>query len=168
MNRIITYQPVQQAIQLNSYEKGSLFEEYIISLFNQKHFKVKEWRKSERFFDNVIPYGHCLPDFELIFMGKREHNFAVECKWKKEFKNGKIQWADQTKIDIYKKFQKERKLIVFVAIGIGGHPSNPNKLFVTPLDKICMYTEVTENDLMKYNRKPTNRFFYDTIQLRLW
>jgi hypothetical protein len=168
MNNILTQQALPPVNQLNSYEKGKLFETYIKELFNERHFKVKEWRRSERFADGIVPFGHCLPDFELVFMGKRDYSFAVECKWQMEFKNGKIKWADEKRINIYKGFQKERRVIVFIAIGIGRHPANPEKLFVTPLDKICMKTEVSEIDLMEYNHKPARRFFYDTVQLRLW
>jgi len=168
MNNVHTQQAVKQVSEPDSFEKGGLFEEYIKMLFNERHFKVKEWRKSEKFANGFLPFGHCLPDLELIFMGKREYSFAIECKWKKEFRGGKIKWADEKKIRIYKQFQREKRMIVFIAIGIGGEPSNPGKLFVTPLDKICMDTEIHESDLMKYNRKPTRRFFYDTVQLRLF
>jgi hypothetical protein len=159
MNNILTQESLPPLSKLDSFDKGRLFEEYIKQLFNERHFKVKQWRKCERFTDGVVPFGHCLPDFELVFMGRREYNFAVECKWQKEFDNGEIKWADTKKINIYKQFQKERRLIVFVAIGIGRHPSNPEKLFVTPLDKICMFTKVSENDLMVYKRYPKKGSF---------
>jgi|KBSSwiStaDraftv2_1062776.scaffolds.fasta_scaffold52124_2 hypothetical protein len=167
MNRIITHQSSQDGKRGDSFEKGRLFEEYIIKLFNERHFSLQEWRKSEKR-TGFIPFTHSFPDLELIFMGKMNHRFAIECKWKQEFKNGKIEWAEEKKIRVYKQFQKEKRMIVFIAIGIGGEPSNPEKLFVTPLDKICMHCEVYESDLLKYNHKPTRRFFYDTVQLRLW
>ena len=101
-------------------------------------------------------------------MGVRNYRFAVECKWKKRFFNGQIEWADRKKVDVYKKFQNDQRAIVFVAIGIGGEPSNPERLFVTPLDMICNKTWVRESDLLKFKRRPTHRFFFDTVQLRLW
>src|ERR1043166_1588246 len=126
MNRITTHQPHSRVYEPDSFEKGRLFEEYITKLFNERHFKLKEWRKSERT-DSSIPFTHCFPDLELIFMGAKDHRFAIECKLKKEFKNGKIKWAAENKICIYKQFQKEKGMIVFIAIGIGGEPYDPEK-----------------------------------------
>lgn len=57
---------------------------------------------------------------------------------------------------------------VFIVIGIGGTQSNPEKLFVTPLDNIKTYVEVYEHQLIEYKRNPTHKFFYDTIQLKLF
>ena len=161
-------QPSQKVTEPNSYEKGRLFEEYIISLFNERHFKVKEYRMAVKAINGNLRFDHYLPDLELIFMGMRNHKFAVECKWKKSFFRGHIKWADQKKINIYKKFQNDERAIVFVAIGIGGEPSKPERLFVTPLDMVCNKTWISESDLLEFNRKPTRRFFYDTVQLRLW
>jgi hypothetical protein len=163
---IIKSPQANQVYQPDSFEKGRLFEEFIMNLFNEKYFKVKEWRMSKRMYE--VPFTHSFPDLELIFMGKKDHHFAIECKWKEKIKGEKFAWATENKIRIYKQFQKEKGIIVFIAIGIGGKPYNPEKLFVTPLDKICMHSEVSESDLMFYSRKPTRRFFYNTVQLKLF
>lgn len=168
MNNINTHPVSRPVVEPDSYEKGRLFEEYVIKLFNERHFKLKEWRMSAKAIEGNLPSDHYLPDLELIFMGMRNHRFAVECKWKKNFFKGQIEWANQRKINVYKKFQNDERAIVFVAIGIGGEPSNPEKLFVTPLDMICNMTWLSESDLLQFKRKPTHRFFYDTVQLRLW
>ena len=168
MNNTTIQQAPKRVNEPDSFEKGQLFEKYIISLFNERHFKLKEWRKSVKAIEGNLPFNHCLPDLELIFMGMRNHRFAVECKWKKKLVKGQIEWANQKKIDVYKKFQTDERTIVFIAIGIGGEPSNPERLYVTPLDTICNKTWISESDLLKFNRKPTRRFFYDTVQLRLW
>ena len=60
-----------------------------------------------------------------------------------------------------------RNIQVFIAIGIGGEPSNPEKLFITPLDHISMYTEVFESHLIRYKRNPKQRFD-DSEQLSLF
>jgi hypothetical protein len=105
MNRIITHQSSQDGKRGDSFEKGRLFEEYIIKLFNERHFSLQEWRKSEKR-TGFIPFTHSFPDLELIFMGKMNHRFAIECKWKQEFKNGKIEWAEEKKIRVYKQSRK--------------------------------------------------------------
>jgi hypothetical protein len=154
--------------QPDSFEKGRLFEDCIIKLFNEKHFKLKKWRKAEKVTDRSYLFDRCNPDLELIFVGARQYRFAVECKWRKEFIAGKIDWANDKQICVYEDFQHQNRIPVFIAIGVGGDPSNPEKLFVTPLNNISRSTEVYESELIPFKRKPTRRFFYNTVQLKLF
>jgi hypothetical protein len=150
------------------YEQGRLFEDYIRQLFNQKSFQLKKWRKSGGIPKDTFIPDHLYPDLELIFVGRNQYPFAVECKWRRRFNNGSIDWATWDQISRYEEFQRKRAMPVFIAIGIGGTPSDPNRLFVTPLCNLTQHTHVYEHQLIQYNRKPAQKFFYDTIQLRLW
>lgn len=153
---------------LDSYEKGYLFESYIIKLFNEEYFKLDKWRKSQKTNERFSLLTHYYPDLELIFSGSKKYKFAVECKWRQEFIDGKIRWAEERQISRYESFERKYGIYVFVAIGIGGEPSGPEKLFVTPLANISKHTEVYESQLIPYKRKPTRRFFYDTVQIKLF
>ena len=168
MNTITNHQAVKQVCPPDSFEKGHAFEKYIIQLFNERYFKLMKWRQAERITDNSYLFDRSNPDLELVFAGAKKYRFAVECKWRKEFTCGKIDWASSYQVCVYEHFQEQNRIPVFIAIGIGGEPSNPERLFVTPLDNISMYTEVYESDLIPYKRKPTHKFFYDTVQLRLF
>src|SRR5688572_13698289 len=150
----------------DNYEIGKAFEEYIYKLFNNKVFKVEQWLKAEKFPEGLYKPGHSNPDLHLIFNGK--YKFAVECKWRKEFIDGKINWADPSKIRRYQKFQNRNRIPVFIAIGIGGTSSSPDRLFVTPLDHISMFPTVFESRLIPFKRKPTRKLFYDAIQFKLF
>ncbi|MFL5739268.1 MAG: hypothetical protein ACJ75B_03550 [Flavisolibacter sp.] len=167
MNKIDT-SIVPPISKLDTYEKGYLFEEYVIELFNKEFFNLVKWRKSQRTNDRLALLTSSYPDLELIFAGKNKYKFAVECKWRKEFYAGKITWAEVKQINSYETFEYKYRIPVFVAIGIGGEPCNPKKLFVTPLCNISGNIEVHESNLIPYNRKPTRRFFYDTVQLKLF
>lgn len=154
--------------QIDSYEKGRLFEEYVTKLFNDQHFKLKDWRKAERISFSELPKNHCDPDLELIF-GRGQYKFAVECKWRNEFNDGILRWDKKDKsLETYRNYSRENNIPVFIVIGVGGDPSNPEKMFVTPLEKICSSVEIVESDLMPYKRKPTHKFFYDIRQLKLF
>ena len=168
MKTPITTQPVRQSSAIDGFEKGRLFEQYVIQLFNQYNFKFAEWRMSQKLEDKLLLQDCGNPDLELIFSRHKNHHFAVECKWREKFVDGKIKWAHEHQIRSYKNFENQRRIPVFIAIGIGGEPSKPEKLFVTPLRNIEMYSEVYEADLIPYKRKPTRRFFYDTVQLKLF
>ncbi len=152
----------------DSYKKGSLFEEYIIKLFNQDSFEIVKWRRSARLEDRILLEDCANPDLELVFSRHRKYHFAVECKWREKFVEGKITWATELQICSYRTFENRRRIPVFVAIGVGGEPSKPQRLFVTPLRNIEKYSAVYESDLIPYKRRPTNRFFYDTVQLKLF
>lgn len=161
---------IKQINYQDNYEKGKAFEQYIINLFNQHSFQWKKWRESKKFTDQFLPTDHYNPDLEmeLVFTGAKKYRFAVECKWRKEFKEGTITWASNSQICSYQIFQSQARMPVFIAIGIGGQPSSPEKLFVTPLDNISQHNYVHELQLIPFKRKPTNRFFYDIRQLKLF
>ena len=105
---------------------------------------------------------------ELVFTGARKYRFAIECKWRKEFRDGKIDWARNDQICVYRMFQDQVRIPVFVAIGIGGEPDSPEKLFLTPLNNIHMHNELYEAGLIPFKRKPTHKFYYDVKQLKLF
>jgi hypothetical protein len=168
MKTPITNRPVRQSSTLDPFEKGRLFEQYVIELFNEDNFKLSKWRRSQKHEDKLLLQDCNNPDLELIFGRYKKNAFAVECKWREKFIEGKITWANDYQICCYMNFENQRRIPVFVAIGIGGEPSKPERLFVTPLRNIEMYTEVYESDLIPYKRKPTSKFFYDTVQLNLF
>ena len=134
MNQYTLSTAKKQIIYQDNYDKGKAFEQYIINLFNQHSFHRKKWRKSEKFTDRFSSIDHSNPDLEmeLVFTGAKKYRFAVECKWRKEFKAGSMTWANDSQICSYQIFQSQARMPVFVAIGIGGEPSSPEKLFVTP------------------------------------
>ena len=42
----------------DSYEKGRLFEDYLIKLFNEDHFALVKWRKSQKINDKLTLLTH--------------------------------------------------------------------------------------------------------------
>jgi hypothetical protein len=113
--------------------------------------------QGEKTSDILTLFDHFYPDLELIFVGAKRHKFAAECKWRKEFVSGKICWAKDRQICSYEEFEYKFRIPVFVAIGIVGEASNPEKLFVTRLQNISKFTEVYESDLIPYKRQPTTQ-----------
>src|SRR4051812_21465078 len=103
MKTPITNRPVRQSSALDPFEKGRLFEQYVIELFNQDNFKLTNYRKSEKFIGNVSLQDCNNPDLELIFDRNKKYPFAVECKWREKFHEGKITWAKDHQIYFYKK-----------------------------------------------------------------
>jgi hypothetical protein len=168
MSSKLIFSKTQLIDQPDSFEKGHAFENYIVSLFNNHKFQLIHWRSDKRASNGMFPLSSSYPDLELVFRGSRNFRFAIECKWREKFNDGRMQWANSYQICMYEDYQNQNRIPVFIAIGIGGEPSNPGKLFITPLNNLSKYTEVFERDLIPYNRNPKNKFFYDTVQLKLF
>jgi hypothetical protein len=168
MNNTRSLKPQSLARKKEDFKNGYLFEAYIKNLFNEKNFKLKRWRKSVLLPPDTYISDLCYPDLELIFVRRNHYPFAVECKYKSNFRaDGTISWASEKNIAVYESFEKKFNMTVFIAIGIGGSPSNPQKLFVTPLANIKEHPNVSEQQLIKYVRKTDRRFFLDTVNKKL-
>ena len=168
MNKIITTVAAPQENELENYEKGLLFEDYIVTLFNKRKFRLIEWRSDKKATNGVRPESCSWPDLVFASIGRNKHYFAIECKWRKCFFEGGIDWADHYKIEKYKSYQDDQNIPVLIAIGIGGVPSNPEHLFVTPLDQIYKYPFVFKSHLLKFKREPEQRRVDNVEQLELF
>lgn len=104
----------------------------------------------------------------MVFGRKKEHRFAVECKYLSHTREGLIKWAEESNIKSYALYQSKFRIPVFIAIGIGGHPTAPDKFFVTPFENLADKPEVYEHELYPYKRRPTRRFFYNPNQKTLF
>ena len=136
----------------DSFEKGLMFEDYIVTLFNRRKFRLIEWRSDKEATNGVRPLSCSWPDLVFASIGRKKLYFAVECKWRKQFFEGGTDWADRSKIDAYLEYQREWNMRVYVAIGVGGLPSNPQQLFITPLDHISSFPFVYRSRLIPFKR----------------
>ncbi|TMI65369.1 MAG: hypothetical protein E6H07_05460 [Bacteroidetes bacterium] len=167
MNNIITHPASHAVNELDSFEKGFHFENYMVTLFNKRKFRLLEWRGDKIASNGVSPLSNSWPDLVFASLGKKKFHFAVECKWRKQFFEGGTDWADRYKIDSYLEYQRDKNMRVYVAIGVGGTASNPEKLFVTPLDHISMYPFVYQSRLIPFKKNPEQRID-DAEQLELF
>lgn len=167
MNNVTTNLIAKQASELAPLEKGHAFEDFIVTLFNERKFILLEWRSDKKASNGVFPVSCTFPDLEFDSRGKYKRRFAVECKWRQGFLKGGVYWAEKYQISNYINYQNKNGIPVLVAIGIGGTPSLPEKLFVTPLDHIYMHTHVFESHLIPFKRNPKQKID-DTAQLKLF
>jgi hypothetical protein len=156
-------QPTSQPKSLTKDEKGQRFEKWVVKRFSPDYFKIKEWR-GDKYVDGIYAESTLNPDLEIEFyMGNIRKSFAVECKWRKSFDKGKkpgIEWATERQIENYRNFSKERGIPVFVVIGVGGEPDNPDELYSIPLEYL-KYPYATAEYLANYRLRGTDYFYYD-------
>ena len=114
-------------------QKGDDFEDYLIQLIGKQNDVQFVGKVSDYHKDGVSALENVEPDLKFKF---KNIPFAVECKWRRSFVNGKINWAKNYQVKNYNDYSKSKKEKVFVAIGIGGSPNAPEKLFLVPLYRL--------------------------------
>lgn len=146
---------------LSDQEKGERFVGWVTERFNPKYFQLLHWR-SDKIHKGIYPLSNLHPDLEYEF---RLHNktvrFAVECKWRANYYDGRIQWAKEYQVRNYYQYQRDEKIPVFIVIGVRGSCDDPKDVYIIPLS--CIKEEQTllpYNFLQNYKRSNRDKFFY--------
>jgi hypothetical protein len=95
-------------------------------------------------------------------MGKLRETFAVECKWRKGFVQGRklgLEWATDRQIQNYLNFAQAKGIPVFVIIGVGGEPDDPEEIYIVKLEYLKL-PYVTAEYLARFLRKNKGPDFY--------
>jgi hypothetical protein len=156
-----------------SYEtpkrKGSRFEAYVVTKFSRKYFRVLYWR-GDKNINGVYAESDKNPDLEMEFrLGENRTRFAVECKWRKQRfgKKSCVLWAKNRQIMNYNDYSRSRTIPVFVIIGVGGSPDDPEDVYIIPLSRL-KYPYATMDYLQQFRRSDIHRdFFFDADRLVL-
>lgn len=116
--------------------KGREFEDHVLGLFKlheENGFVLKEWQ-GDKTLGAICPESNRHPDFVFDYQGK---GFAVECKWREKLlPDIEKDLFSNDKMAIYQQFSTERNIPVFIVLGVGGEPSNPELLYNIPLSEI--------------------------------
>lgn len=147
-----------------SKKKGDDFEKYIVQKFDKKHFRIKEWA-GDKYINGQYAETTLQPD--IVFECERNGrfvSFAVECKWRKKVYKGAIDFSYPEQLERYRKFEREKKIPVFVAIGQGGKSSDPDHLYIVPLKNITS-TSLSLDFLTPYEKEKTKKFSFGQEKL---
>ena len=116
--------------------KGREFEDYVLELFKLHEgngFVLKEWQ-GDKTQGDIYPENNRHPDFVFDYQRK---GFAVECKWREKLlPDIEKDLFSTDKMATYQQFSTERNIPVFIVLGVGGEPSNPELLYNIPLSEI--------------------------------
>jgi hypothetical protein len=141
-------------------KSGDDFEKFVVKKFNPKYFNVVEWA-GDKYIDGIYADTTLHPDLLMeITVKNKTELFYVECKWRKGFNGNKVSFARKDQFERYKKFENEKKLPVFISLGIGGKASQPESMCILPL-RFIYSNSITKEDLKKYERNMKNDFFFD-------
>ncbi|MGX8713019.1 MAG: hypothetical protein ACSW8I_04960 [bacterium] len=126
--------------------KGREFEDYVLELLdipNNKKLTLKEWR-GDKSLPGVYPENNSAPDFVFDYDGKP---FAVECKWRSHMPNDiEKELLPADRLEFFKQFSTDRHMPVYLILGIGGLPNDPDCLYFAPIDN-SFTTETLHNSL---------------------
>ena len=130
------YTRIRSITQPEEFLKGREFEDFVLELFNlheDNGFVLKEWQ-GDKTLGDICPESNRHPDFVFNYQGK---GFAVECKWREKLPHDLCRdILPEGKVSIYNHFSIERNIPVFIVLGVGGEPSNPELLYTIPLSEV--------------------------------
>lgn len=149
--------------------KGREFEDFVLELFNVRaggDFVLKEWQ-GDKTLGEICPESNRYPDF--VFACK-DGDFAVECKWRERInKDIGRDLFPTDKLAIYQQFADKRQMLVFIILGIGGEPCQPELLYVFPLQELPNVIS-RQRPITDFLRVPSDKPFAvdDFIALRMF
>lgn len=115
--------------------KGREFEDHVLELLgvaDNDKLTLKEWR-GDKSLPGIYPEGNSNPDLVLEY---DENPFAVECKWRSHLpKDIEKELLPPVRMDSFQQFSTDRHMPVYLLLGIGGLPNDPDSLYFTRLDK---------------------------------
>ena len=117
------------------YKIGKTFEDYALRLFPAEGFNIVHKTVGGADLDGRYTEDCIYPDYK--FRDRATHReFWVECKYRSHRgEKGSIEWTDQLHLQRYKRIRKETGLKVYILIGLGGYPDEPEELLFFDLDK---------------------------------
>jgi hypothetical protein len=148
---------------------GYEFEKFVVDLFPTSFYRIKFWTSDKSSNNHVCAVSNQYPDLlvELTKNGTK-YPFAVECKYRSNlyetgFELGEKQLAN------YRQFESENDVLVFIAIGIAGSPSNPKELYVIPLSSVTSNI-IPVSQLKIWYRPHNGGLFYNEKDktLKIW
>lgn len=147
-----------------NHNKGVIFEQYVLNLFAPSFFSLYDCtRDNSKHFNRKVESDQN-PDITMRYIPKNEL-FSIECKFRSGAYDDKVSWARYDQIINYLSYAAQNKRPVFVVIGLGGRPDNPNRMFCIPIED-AKYPELFISRLRKYERKPSDKFFWKEGNLR--
>jgi hypothetical protein len=133
----------------DGFKIGEAFEEYLEKrIFDSANYVLVE--KTPSYIQNSKRYVESSkkPDFKFRCK-KTNQEFYIEAKYRSRFNvDDKVSIID---LDQYKRYNEHNKKQspVFIAVGVGGSPTNPGSISLIPLDQIN-YSALYKSVLNKY------------------
>lgn len=125
--------PVPEVEFLNPSEmKGRKFEEFVVSLLADKsRDELLAWR-SDKIVNGTYAAENLMPDLLLRHkLNDASVEYYIECKYRSFLPDGVLDLSGQ--LGRYRRMTTQNgHSEMFIALGLGGTPSNPDELYIIP------------------------------------
>ncbi|MCZ7381446.1 MAG: hypothetical protein O8C64_07765 [Candidatus Methanoperedens sp.] len=145
------------------FDVGLRFENYVQDLFSPKYFSVVEKTHSPTTNQERYVESSMNPDFVFRYIPTGEQ-FALECKYRTGLYNGMLRWSNPSQLQRYRDFSYNRKMPVFIVIGLGGYDNEPKEMFNIPLEE-AKYPDLYPSVFNRFSRPPDKPFFWKNGEL---
>ena len=141
----IIYQRIKSLTMSDELLKGREFEDHVLELLgvaNNDKLTLKEWR-GDKSLPGIYPESNSNPDLVLEYDGKP---FAIECKWRNHMPAdiGK-EVLPPERAALFDRYVRQHRMPVFLLLGIGGLPNDPDQLFLTSPDESLSLNALNKN-----------------------
>lgn len=127
------YQNRHYNISQSACNKGDEFENFVAKQFNDNSdYTVVSWTGDKMRTYNVYVESDSGPDLKIRHEPTQEE-FYIECKYRSNLQKGKYKWTNDEQRKRYLDFDSKNKEPFYIALGLGGSPSKPDKVFYVPL-----------------------------------
>jgi hypothetical protein len=156
---------LRELFKPTSFMKGEDFEKCL----RQKVFPQDKYdlvMKTHDFHENSQDYveSSLYPDY-LFRDRKKNTEFWVEAKYREKLFEGKVVWCKPFQ---FKRYQHlDNNLPVIIAIGFGGRPRNPEKIFLVPLEDI-KYNALFPRFLQDFEFEGSRKNMIDGVMDKLY
>jgi len=154
---------IRYEVSDDSFVVGLRFEDYVEDLFSDKYFSVVEKTHSTETNQERYVESSMNPDFVFRYAPSGEM-FAVECKYRSGLNNGMLEWTYPKQLGRYRKFAQERKMPVYIVIGLDGDDDAPDRMFNIPLEE-AKYPKLYPSVFNRFERPPEKSFFWKNGKL---
>ncbi len=159
----------QELFKPKSFLKGEDFENCLrTKVFKKENFELI--MKTHDFHENKKDYveSSLYPDYyfrDKNIADNEKNELWVEAKYRENLYKGKIQWCNDKQLARYKEFGKGKE--VRIAIGFGGRPKNPEKIYIIPLNEI-QYSGLYPNSIAEFEFTDKRKNIIDNLLTRVY
>ncbi|MCZ7362953.1 MAG: hypothetical protein O8C58_06440 [Candidatus Methanoperedens sp.] len=75
-----------------------------------------------------------------------------------------LRWSNPAQLKRYRDFSYDRRIPVFIVIGLGGYDDDPKEMFNIPLEE-AKYPDLYPSVFNKFSRPPDKSFFWKNGEL---
>lgn len=138
-----------------THTMGYDFERYVLGLLG-KEFRVVSWMQDGPHTREEIDFN---PDIVVEHI-KTGDMIGIECKFRSSRFNGLISWAKEYQLSKYYRYRENTRNPLFIVIGLGGKPDDPECMYCIPLWQ-ASHNILNTLPLKRYRRNPRRKFVWN-------